>query len=85
MRDALPQSIDRMPPEHREKRAGPLLDPDEVIAQSLNAVPFKWWRDRKNSAPPLSETSQPVRAVIDGLRFAGYKIVPMEREDYEQQ
>lgn len=81
-RDTLPKSVDRMPPEARKPRAGPLLDPDEVIANSLNSVPFKWWRDRKN-VPPLSETSEPVRAVLQGLRLAGYKIVPMERADYE--
>lgn len=81
-RDTLPRSVDRMPVEARKPRAGPLLDPDEVICNALNSVPFKWWRDRKN-VPPLSETSEPVRAVVDGLRLAGYKIVPMERADYE--
>jgi hypothetical protein len=77
----LPSSHDRMPIESRKPRAGPLLDPDEVIAFSLNGVPYKWWRTHKNE-PPLSETSEPVRAVKEGLRLAGYKIVPMERGDY---
>lgn len=66
----------------RKPRAGPLLDPDEAIAWSLNSLDYKWWRSRK-SDPLLSETSPPVRAVIDGLRLSGYKIVPMERADYE--
>lgn len=70
----LPLSIDRMPLQSRKPRAGPLLEPDEVIAHSLNAIPWKWWRSHKNE-PPLSETSEPVRAVLNGLRLAGYKIV----------
>ena len=75
MTEFLPRSIDRMPVEHRKPRVGPLLDPDEVIAHSLNSVPFKWWRSHRNE-PPLSETSIPVTAVLQGLRLAGYKIVP---------
>ena len=71
----LPTVIDRMPLDHRKPTAGPLLEPDEVIAQSLNAVPYQWWRAHKN-VPPLDETSEPVRAVLDGLRLAGYKIEP---------
>jgi hypothetical protein len=71
----LPSSRDRMPLEMRKPRAGPLLDADEVVALSLNGVSFKWWRSHSNE-PPLSETSEPVRAVIEGLRLAGYKIVP---------
>lgn len=75
MATKLPLSVDLMPLDARKPRAGPLLDPDEVIAHSLNFVPYKWWRTHKNE-PPLSETSQPVKAVIDGLHLAGYKIVP---------
>jgi hypothetical protein len=75
MTQRLPASIDRMPVESRKPRAGPLLDIDEAIAHSLNSVPYKWWRSHKGE-PPLSETSQPVLAVIQGLRFAGYKIEP---------
>jgi len=71
----LPTIKDRMPIEMREPSASPKLLPDEVIAMSLNSVPFKWWRTRKNE-PPLSEHSEPVRAVIEGLRMAGYKIEP---------
>lgn len=79
MSNGLPRSIDRMPPEHRKPRAGPLLDPDEVIAHSLNGVPFEWWRSHKN-VPPLSETSLPVLAVLQGLRLAGYDIVPTTKK-----
>jgi hypothetical protein len=66
----LPVSIDRMPLEARKPRAGPLLDPDEVIACALSMVPYRW------SGRLLSESSIPVRAVLDGLHQAGYKIVP---------
>ena len=52
----LPSSVDRMPVALRDKRAGPMLDPDEVVAQSLNAVTYVWWRAHKNS-PPVDETS----------------------------
>jgi hypothetical protein len=75
MTDHLPTSIDRMPLSSRKPRAGPLLDPEEAVMHSLNFIPYKWWRTHKNE-PPLSVTSEPVRAVIDGLRMAGYKIVP---------
>jgi hypothetical protein len=67
----LPRSIDRMPLEARKPRAGPLLDPDEAIALSLNGVPFEWWKHM-----PLSENSVPVREILNGLRIAGWKIVP---------
>jgi hypothetical protein len=72
-----PRAVDRLPLQLRDKRAGPPLDPPEVIACSLNGVPFKWWRSHP-SEPPLSEDSEPVRAVMDGLRLAGYSIVPTE-------
>lgn len=82
MKSPLPASVDRMPLDLRDKRAGPMLDVEEVICASLNGVPFKWWRDHKN-VPPLSETSQPVRDVINGLRLAGYSIVPTEAKREE--
>lgn len=78
----LPKSLDRMPLPSRKPRAGPLLDPDEVIATALNGISYRWWRMHPK-CPPLSDTSQPVRSVIEGLRMAGYKIVPMEREDFK--
>lgn len=78
----LPTRTDRMPLQSRKPRAGPLLEVREAIATSLNGVSWKWWRDHPKQ-PPLSETSEPVIAVEQGLRFAGYKIVPMERADYE--
>ena len=76
----IPASIDRMPVESRKPRAGPLLDPDEVIMTALNGVPYKWWRTHKNE-PPLSETSEPVRAVLQGLKFAGYEIVAVGKQN----
>lgn len=66
----LPVSIDLMPLEARKPRAGPLLDPDEVIAAALSMVPYRW------SGRLLSTESLPVRAVQDALHKAGYKIVP---------
>jgi hypothetical protein len=74
MTDSLPRSVDRMPPEHREPRCGPLLDPDEVVMVSLNAVPHlpeRW---------PFDLDSAHVRAVIDGFRLAGYVIVPATKD-----
>ena len=65
----LPSRIDRMPLPLRKPRAGPLLDPDEVIACALNyAMQFEFWKREINCG------SQVVRAVVDGLRMAGYKI-----------
>lgn len=75
MTNPIPTRIDRMPPDHRKPRCGPLLDPDEVIAHSLNAVPTEWWRHM-----PLSADSLPVKAVMDGLRLAGYEITVKGRE-----
>jgi hypothetical protein len=71
-RAALPVIVDRMPLPMRKPRAGPLLDPDEVIACALNGVPYEFWKRM-----PLSATSQPVREVLNALRFAGYKIEPI--------
>lgn len=70
--EALPTRTDRMPLPMRKPRAGPLLDPDEVIACALNGVPYEFWKRM-----PLSPSSQPVREVINALRLAGYKIVPI--------
>lgn len=78
---SIPARTDRMPVESRKPRAGPLLEPDEVVALALNGVPFKWWREHKRQ-PPLSHNSLPVTEVFAGLRMAGYKIVPMTREDF---
>ena len=65
----LPTRIDRMPLELRKPRAGPLLDPDEVIACSLNyAMQFEFWKRE------IGANSQVVTAIRDGLRLAGYKI-----------
>jgi len=75
---ALPTRIDRMPRAARKDEAR--LEAARVIACALNSVPYQWWRAHKGT-PPLSETSEPVRAVLAGLRYAGLKIVPMEGED----
>lgn len=67
----LPTRTDRMPVGMRKPRSGPLLDPDEVIANCLNySMAFDW-------SPPVKPNSTPVKAVLDGLRMAGYKIVPL--------
>lgn len=68
---SIPSSTDRMPTEARKPRAGPLLDPAEAVAVALSMVP-----DRRTDTGRLSEDSPLVKAVIDGLHLAGYKIVP---------
>lgn len=69
---SIPTIIDRMPIEARKPRAGPLLDPDEVIACALNyAMQFEFWKRE------ISPTSQVVAAVTDALNKAGYKIEPI--------
>ncbi len=68
----LPPSIDRMPVASRKPRAGPLLDPDEVIACALNGIPHEWWKKM-----PVSEHSEVVREVLNALRLAGWKIEPL--------
>lgn len=71
---SMPRKIDRMP--QRKPTAGPLLDADEVIASAINySLAFEW-------KGPVSENSVPVKAILDGLRYAGLKIVPMERGDF---
>jgi hypothetical protein len=71
---SLPKSVDRMP---EASSAGPPFSPRFLIAAALSMIPFSW------SGKMLSEESIPVRAVEDALRQGGYKIVPMERQDYE--
>lgn len=66
----LPLSIDRMPLQSRKPRAGPLLEPGEVIACALSMVPYRW------SGRMLGENSLPVRAVLQALHQAGWKIEP---------
>jgi hypothetical protein len=65
---ALPQRNDLMPDDERE------LDAARLIAFALNSVPYEWWRTHK-SEPPLSEHSQPVKAVLDVMRIEGYEFV----------
>jgi hypothetical protein len=72
---SIPVSIDRMPLEARKPRAGPLLDPDEVIACALNyAMQFEFWKRE------INERSQVVHAVLQALKAEGYEIVPTEKE-----
>lgn len=74
--DKLPVRIDQMPREAREPSAAPACSARFLIAFALSAIPYHW------SGRPLSEDSHPVNQVLDALRFGGWKIVPMEREDY---
>lgn len=76
--DNLPVSVDLMPNEARVRDAQPILKPAEIIAIALSMVPYRW------SGRVLSEESVPVTAVIEALKRSGWKIVPMERADYEQ-
>ena len=69
MTTKLPARVDRMPLELRKPRAGPLLDPDEVIACALNyAMQFEFWKRE------IKPNSQVVGAIKQGLKLAGYKI-----------
>lgn len=68
---SIPASTDRMPTDARKPRAGPLLEPAEAIAVALSMVP-----DRRTQSGLLTEKSPLVKAVVDGLHLAGYKIVP---------
>jgi hypothetical protein len=62
----------------RKPRASPLLEPREVISCALNyAMQYEFWKRQ------ITDTSLVVRAVEEALRSEGYKIVPMERADYE--
>lgn len=71
----LPKSVDRMPVELRKPRAGPILDPDEVIASGLNyAMQFEFWKR------PITPNSQVVLAVMEAIRLSDYEIVPKGRK-----
>lgn len=75
MKRALPSIVDRMPLQQRKPRAGPLLDPDEVIACALNyAMQFEFWKRE------INEKSQVVQAIEKALQAEGYEIVPIGRE-----
>lgn len=76
--DTLPVSVDLMPREAREPSAGPIFTPKLLIAVALSTIPYRW------TARLFSEESVPVLAVLEALKRGGYKIVPMERADYEQ-
>lgn len=74
-RSALPVIVDRMP---RDPSAEPPYSAPFLIALALSTVPFRW------SGRILGEESIPVTAVLDMLKRGGFKIVPMERADYER-
>lgn len=75
MKPSLPPSIDRMPLDLRDKRAGPMLDPDEAICNGLiYAMQFEFWKRN------ITANSQVVASVREAIRLAGYSIVPTERE-----
>jgi hypothetical protein len=62
----------------RSPRAAPLLQPGEAIACGLNyAMQFEFWKQE------ITEDSMVTHAVKEALRLEGYKIVPMERQDYD--
>lgn len=65
---AIPHSVDHMPNDDGS------LDVARLIAFALNSVPYEWWRSHRNE-PPLSETSAPVKAVLEVLRLEGYEII----------
>jgi hypothetical protein len=68
--------IDRLALIMRKPRAEPLVTPEEVIAVALSAfVP--------GPADLISPTGRGVRTIMLLLKKMGYKIVPMEREDYD--
>jgi hypothetical protein len=55
----------------KEPRAGPYLEPNEIIACTLNSIPYAFWRQ------PLSEDSIVVHTILDALKRSGWKIVPL--------
>ena len=65
---AIPDRVDLMP------ASEDTLEVAHLIAFALNSVPYEWWRAHKNE-PPLSETSRPVKAVLEVLRLEGYEIL----------
>jgi hypothetical protein len=67
---AAPLSIDQAAIDARKPRAGPLLEPAEVIAATLTTVE---WRPPKKMIEPDDPV---VRLVLEGLRLAGWKIEP---------
>lgn len=65
-----PRTLDRDAIAARKPRAGPLLDPSEVIAAALTTV--EWKPERKFVDP----SDVVVKTILDGLRMAGWKIEP---------
>lgn len=75
MKHAIPVIVDRMP---QEASADPPYSPAFLIALALSTVPYSW------SGKLQGEESIPVTSVISTLKRGGYKIIPMERADYER-
>jgi hypothetical protein len=74
MTNPIPRIVDLMP---RDPSPWPPYSPRFLIAFALSAIPHHW------SGRALGEESVPVDQVVNALRAGGYKIVPMERADYE--
>lgn len=55
----------------RKPRAGPLLEPNEVIACTLNSIPYEFWKQN------LSEDSIVVHTIIDALKKSGWRFEPI--------
>lgn len=70
----LPARIDRMP---QDASASPPYSPAFLVALALSTCDVKW------AGKIVSEESIPVTHVLDTIRRGGWKIVPMERSDYE--
>lgn len=77
MTDQLPRIVDLMP---REPSAAPPYSPRFLIALALSSVPYRWW----GKGRLVAEDGPPVDNIMECLRRGGWKIVPMEREDYER-
>jgi hypothetical protein len=67
--DSIPLSTDRMPLNLRDKRAGPILDPEEAIEISLLDVWEKVVYEELNR-------SDAAKIIVRAIDMAGYKIVP---------
>lgn len=60
----------------RKPSAAPVITPQECIALALTAAQWKPGRI-------MDPNGEVVQLVMKSLRYEGYKIVPMERGDYD--
>lgn len=65
-----PLTLDQAAIDARKPRAGPLLEPAEVIAATLTTVE---WAPRQKFINPDDPV---VKLILDGLRLSGWEIVP---------